>query len=112
MKFVNGLILTLKETVGPQVDSRMRFDAIVSIAERLQITNKLTAPQKPPYEQKQFKQWSQGTRMEFTNSDSKLLPNVAPAHQRQTSHPGAKNAVNLGYFPHSKKDITMKNIVV
>ena len=58
MKFVDGLIPLLREKVRPLIDWDMPFDEIVSIAEKIQTTTRLTAPQQPMQKQKQFRQWS------------------------------------------------------
>ena len=84
----------------------MPFDEIVSIAEKIQTTTKLTTPQQPVQKQKQFRQWSQGKPMEFQESNSKLPPNVAAAQQEGTPHPDAKNSINIGHFPNAKQDKT------
>ena len=54
MKLVNGLMPASKEKVRPLVDCGMRFDEIVSITEKIQITTNLTTPEQPPYKQTQF----------------------------------------------------------
>ena len=104
MKFVDGLIPLLREKVRPLIDWDMPFDEIVSIAEKIQTTTKLTVLQQPVQKQKQFRQWSQGKPMEFQKSNYKLLPNVAAAQQKGAPHPGAKNSINFGHFPNAKKD--------
>ena len=84
----------------------MPFDLIVSIAEQIQTTNKLTPPEQLPHKQKQFKQWSQGQPMQFTKSDYKLPPNKPATKQRGPPHPEAKHSVNFGHFPNASKDKT------
>ena len=56
MKCVNGLIPALKEKVRPLVDCGMHFDEIVSSAEEIQTTTKVSTPPQPLYKQKQFRQ--------------------------------------------------------
>ena len=104
MKFVNGLIPALKEKVRPLVYWGMHFDEIVSIAEKIQRTIKLTTTQQPPYKQKQFRQWSQGNPMQFQNSDYNLPPNIGPAQKKGPPHPVDKKSMNFGHFPNVKKD--------
>ena len=84
----------------------MPFDEIVRIEEKIQTTTKLTVPQQRIQKQKQFRQWSQGKPMEFQKSNYKLPPNVAAAQQRRAPHSDAKNSINFGHFPNTKKDTT------
>ena len=104
MTFVNGLIPVLKKKVRPLVNWEMHFDKIVSIAEKIQSTTKLTTLQQPPHKQKQFKQCSQGKRMQFSKSDYKVPPNVSAAQRRGAPHPEATNSVYFVHFPKAKKD--------
>ena len=104
MKFVNSLISALKEKVRPLVDWGMHFDEIVSIAEKIQTTTKLSTPQQPLHKQEQLRQWSQGKPMQFQKSDYKLPPNMAAAQKKGPPHPVAKNSINFGHFSNAKKD--------
>ena len=85
MTFVNGLIPVLNEKVRQLVDCGMHFDEIVSIAEMIQTTSKLSTPQQPAHKEKQFSQWSQGKPMQLQKSDYKLPPIVA-ATQTKDHH--------------------------
>ena len=50
----------------------MPFDEIVSIAEKIETTTKLTTPQYTVQEQKIFRQWSQGKNREKSKAADQL----------------------------------------
>ena len=65
VKFVDGLLPWIRDKVRPMVDWNMKFDAIVSIAEKIQITSKPggTNSGPPPRKPNPDKQCSSGKPM-------------------------------------------------
>ena len=106
MKFMDAVIPQLREKVRPLIDWNMPLDEIVSIAEKIQTTTKLTVPQQLVQKLKQLRQWSQGKPMECQKSNYKLQPNLAAAQLKGAPHPDAKNSINSDHFPNARKDKT------
>ena len=82
----------------------MHFNEIVSIAEKILATTKLTTPTLPPHEQKRFTPWNLAKRMHFQKSDYTLPLNVAAARKTGLPHAGAQNSINFDHFLNAKKD--------
>ena len=110
MKCVDVLIPLLREQVRPLIDWDMAFDELVSIAEKILTTTKLTVAQQPVQKQKQFRQCSTGRPMVFQKLEYKLPPNIAAAKQTGALHPDAKNSLKFGPIPNAEKDKTQYKI--
>ena len=104
MKLGKDLIPTWKEKVRPLGNWGLHYHEIVSIAEKIQTTTKLTSAQQLPLKRKQFRQWSQGKPMQFQKSDYKILPNVAAEQKKEPPHPIGKNSIDFGHCTNAKKD--------
>ena len=86
----------------------MKFDAIVSIAEKIQTTSKSgrTHFGLPPRKPNPDKQWSGDKPMQFTKSDWQAHANIEAATKKGAPNPGAENSINFVHFPNAKPDET------
>ena len=88
------------------VDSDMKFDTIVGIAEIIETTSKpggthsVPTPRKPNYD----KQWSAGKPIQFSKTDWKAPPNMEADKKKQARDPGTQNPIHVAHFPNVKPD--------
>ena len=108
VKFVDGLLPWIRDKVRPMVDWRMKYDAIVAIAERIQSiykpggTHSGSLPRKPNPD----KQLSAGKPMQFTKSDCMAPPIIEAAKEQGAPHPVAGDSIDFVHFPNAKPDNT------
>ena len=108
VKFVDSLLPWIRDKVRPMVDWKMKFDAMVGIADKLQTISKPGGTHSGPRLRKPNpdKQWSYDKPMQFTKSECKAPRNIEASNKNGARHPGAKNSINLAHFPNARPDKT------
>ena len=109
IKFIEGLLPYLKQSIKPHINYDMSLEELVTVAEKHASTLKSNQPRptthqgpQKPWKRPQDKQWSAGKPMEFQKSSYQLPKKVQENAAKVANKKGGPGGT-FGHFPNANK---------